>query len=113
MRDGGQNPGGPLLEVGEGEAQHANAPFGEPLIAACIVARGLVMDRAVDFDAQLRRGAIEVEDERTDRMLPPEMKAEHVAAEHEPEQTFGWKPSFDFPALQIRAQCRPRVAQSY
>jgi hypothetical protein len=45
------------------------------------------MHRTIDLNAELGRSAIEVEDIRTNRMLPAEVQPELVAAQQRPQHT--------------------------
>ena len=47
------------------------------------------MNKSIDFDAKLKAGAAEVEDEGADRVLAAKMPAEAIATEEKPQRPLG------------------------
>ena len=68
-----------------GKAHDANAAFIEKLRPSRILHGSTVVLIAVNLDRQMRGGAVEVEDIRTDRVLPAKRHAKLCTAEHVPE----------------------------
>ena len=88
MRDGGDNPCGPNRDVLNREPDDPDPLPVQPLRPPPVMLDLLGMHRPVDLDAELRLRTIEIEDVRPDRMLPPEVRALPVAAQHMPKRTF-------------------------
>ena len=64
-------------------------PAGQPAVAVLVGGHGEVMLAAVDFDAKLRRGAVEIEDVRLGGMLMAEAEAASFFAECGPQEALG------------------------
>ena len=84
MRDPGQNDRGPALDLIGRESEDHDPFLREPCCSSRVITCGVLMDRSVDFNAELGCGTIEVEDERADRMLSPEVQPKLVAPQQRP-----------------------------
>ena len=86
MRDGGKDSGWPCFDVAGRKSKDPNALLRQPSGPALVTLARVVMNRAIDLDAEFRTGAVKIEDKWTDRMLAAEMQAGGVAPEQRPEQ---------------------------
>ncbi len=72
------------------EPDHAPAVLREDIGPRLILIRLIFVNRPVDLDSETLGRACEIEDERADRMLPPEMlPTDPMSAECLPEQLLG------------------------
>ena len=78
-------------DVVVGEADHAEAVAGQPCFAPFVLFPDIfaVVDTAVDLHDQVPRQATEVDNERTDGVLPTNGDAERVSTECRPESCLG------------------------
>ena len=76
-----------------GEANNAIAFFIQPLSARLIIFNliGFGMGVAIDLNAQFSIGAIEIDDEMTDGLLPPDFETAQLPITHtRPQFDLGW-----------------------
>ena len=76
--DSREGRGDALFDLLAGEAQDPEPELLEHLLARLISLRGLVMNGPVDLNDQSAFGAMEVDDESADRLLPAELEAPEV-----------------------------------
>ena len=79
-----------LLHIRVRETHDPNTLLVDPIGSRLIVPRALSMGIAIDFDNQLRGGAVEVGDVGADAMLSPKSEAwKLITAQAVPEEQFG------------------------
>jgi hypothetical protein len=89
LRNPRQHPTRPRFQIFHREPQNDYAFGRQPGGPSFIPLAGLVMHRAVNLNAQLHGRAVEVEDIRPHRMLPPEVQPSLIAPKQCPEQSLG------------------------
>jgi hypothetical protein len=75
-----------LLDLSSRKSKDPDALLRKPSGPTLILLGLVVVDRTIHFDAEPGAGAVEVEDEWTDRVLAPEVQAGIVSPEQRPEQ---------------------------
>ena len=84
MRDPGQNDRWPAFDLIGRESEDHDPFLREPCCSSSVMSCSVLMDRPVDFNAEFGCGTIEVEHERADRMLSPEVQSKLVAPQQRP-----------------------------
>jgi hypothetical protein len=85
LRYGGHDPSRPLLDLSDSKAQDANTLVREEPGATTFICLLLfIVNWAIDLNAQLRAGAVEIENEWADGVLAAEMQTQSASTEHGP-----------------------------
>jgi hypothetical protein len=102
LRDHGGHSRRLGFDLLRGESENTRALHFEPVVSSGIALDlpGLLVNWAVDLDAELCRRAIEVEDVGSERVLTSKTETKFTAAKHRPQRPLG--PGHD-PAQTTRA----------
>ena len=72
-------------------AQNADPELLQQFAAALVALLHSIVDGSIDFDDQIKRGAVEIDDEAAHNLLPAKLHAEAAAiAKQVPCGLFGW-----------------------
>jgi hypothetical protein len=78
-----------VLDFGAGQSEEAKAAFLDESLPQAVPPDLACVNRPIDFESQLQRRAVEVEEEWADRVLAPELEAAHSpTAKSLPENAF-------------------------